>query len=66
MIGGEEMPRFYSIKHPTCSLKKQMNESSYILSDFQESDWQTAYSDLQNSGITYELIKVGGKSEIAG
>ena len=30
-----------------------------IISDFQESDWQTAYSDLKNSGISYQLFKVG-------
>lgn len=37
-----------------------------ILSDFQESDWQTAYSDLKDSGISYQLIKVGKQNAVTG
>ena len=51
---------------PAMFSEKAKERKLYILSDFQESDWQTAYTDLQNSGITYELIKVGGESEIEG
>ena len=34
-----------------------------VLSDFQQSDWQSAYRDLQRSGITIDLQRVGGSSE---
>ena len=30
-----------------------------IISDFQKSDWQTAYTNLHELGISYELVKVG-------
>ena len=32
-----------------------------IISDFQQSDWQTAYSNLEELGISFELVKVGQK-----
>ena len=32
-----------------------------IISDFQQSDWQTAYSNLKELGISFELVKVGQK-----
>ena len=31
-----------------------------IISDFQQSDWQSAYRDLPRSGITLDLRRVGG------
>ena len=34
-----------------------------IISDFQQSDWQTAYSNLEELGISFELVKVGQKGE---
>lgn len=34
-----------------------------IISDFQQSDWQTAYSNLEELGISFELVKVGQKDE---
>ncbi|MDG1325768.1 MAG: BatA domain-containing protein [Opitutales bacterium] len=54
----DQMPNMFSEKATARKL--------FILSDFQESDWQTAYTDLQNSGINYELIKVGETSNIEG
>ena len=37
-----------------------------IISDFQKSDWQTANKDLKESGISFELIKVGKENEAEG
>ena len=37
-----------------------------ILSDFQSSDWQSAYRDLAVDGIEFELIKVGMNEESGG
>ncbi len=37
-----------------------------IISDFQESDWQTAYSDLATYGIFSKLIKVGSQKGTGG
>jgi hypothetical protein len=34
-----------------------------IISDFQQSDWQSAYRDLQRSGITIDLRRVGGEAD---
>ena len=36
------------------------------LSDFQSSDWQSAYRDLAVDGIEFELIKVGMNEESGG
>jgi len=36
---------------PAMFSEKAKERKLYILSDFQESDWQTAYTDLQNSGV---------------
>lgn len=33
-----------------------------IVSDFQQPDWQTTYSDLAQAGINYELLEVGQKT----
>lgn len=37
-----------------------------IVSDFQRSDWQTAYHDMEKSGISYEIIQVGQKNLVDG
>ncbi|MBT5716427.1 MAG: hypothetical protein HOI70_05910 [Opitutae bacterium] len=37
-----------------------------ILSDFQQSDWQTAYTNLDELGISYELVKVGQTNAMEG
>ena len=34
-----------------------------VISDFQQSDWQSAYRDLQRSGITIDLRRVGGSTD---
>ncbi len=51
---------------PNMFSEKANERKLIVLSDFQESDWQTAYSDLKDYGIAYELIKVGKDSEISG
>jgi len=37
-----------------------------IVSDFQRSDWQTAYHDMEKSGISYEIVRVGQKTLVDG
>ena len=37
-----------------------------IVSDFQRSDWQTAYHDMEKSGISYEIVQVGQKTLVDG
>ena len=37
-----------------------------IISDFQQSDWQSAYRDVQSSGITVDLRRVGSGNEQVG
>ena len=51
---------------PNIFSDKATRRKLFIISDFQQSDWQTAYRDLHESEIEFELVKVGQTSEIEG
>lgn len=45
---------------------KATRRKLFIISDFQQSDWQTAYRDLHESKIEFKLVKVGQSSDSEG
>ncbi len=51
---------------PSMFSKNVTGRKLIIISDFQKSDWQTAYSNLVESGISYKLVKVGQKNGLKG
>ena len=51
---------------PNTFSEKATRRKLFIISDFQQSDWQTAYRDLYESEIEFKLVKVGQTTEIEG
>jgi len=51
---------------PNIFSDKATRRKLFIISDFQQSDWQTAYRDLHESEIEFKLVKVGQTTEIEG
>jgi hypothetical protein len=51
---------------PQLFSEQAVRRNLIIISDFQESDWQTAYSESGNQGIMHQLIKVGDPDGVGG
>ena len=51
---------------PKLFSEQAVRRNLVIISDFQESDWQTAYSESGNQGIVHQLIKVGDPDGVGG